>query len=71
MARVNSKAKTIPERKTVNVKLDIETKSKLETLAYIEGASEQDLGAIAIKEYLDKYADVIAEVEKAKAKFKK
>ncbi len=59
------------ETKTINVKLDIETKSKFETLAYLQGASLQDLTLQLIKEAINKNSDVIGEVEKVRSNFKK
>ena len=59
------------ETKTINVKLDIETKSKFETLAYLQGASLQDLTLQLIKEAINKNSDVIGEVEKVRINFKK
>ena len=48
----------------INVKLDAETKSKLETLAFIKGESLQDLSKELLIKGLEPYADKIAEVEK-------
>ena len=59
------------ETKTINVKLDIETKSKFETLAYLQGASLQDLTLQLIKEAINKNSDVIGQVEKVRSNFKK
>lgn len=49
--------------KTVNLKFDNETKSKLETLAYIKRCSIQDLCLNILKKELDANADKIATVE--------
>ena len=57
--------------KVINVKLDAETKSKFETLAYLQGASLQDLTLQLIKEAINKNSDVIGEVEKVRSNFKK
>lgn len=48
----------------INVKLDAETKSKLETLAFIKSKSLQDLSKELILNGLEPYADKIAEAEK-------
>ena len=57
--------------KTINVKLDADTKSKFETLAYLKDASLQDLTLQLIKNAISDNAEVIAEVEKVRSKFKK
>lgn len=57
--------------KPINVKLDSETKSKFETLAYLQNMSLQDLGEKIIKDAINKNADVIADAEKLRAKVKK
>lgn len=62
---------TDKKEKTINVKLDAETKSKYETLAYLQDASLQDLTLQLIKDAITNNADVIAEVEKVRSKFKK
>ena len=49
--------------KTVNIKLDNETKSKLETLAYLKRCSIQDLCVAIIKKELDANNDKIAQIE--------
>lgn len=49
--------------KTVNVKFDVETKSKLETLAYIKRTSIQDVCADIICKELKKYDKLISELE--------
>ena len=57
--------------KPINVKLDSETKSKFETLAYLQNMSLQDLGEKIIKDAINKNADVIADAEKLRSKVKK
>lgn len=57
--------------KTINVKVDVETKSKIDTLAYLQDTNLQELCITAIKEYVDKNADAIAEAEALRNKFKK
>jgi len=57
--------------KTINVKLDSETKSKIETLAYLQGVKLQDLCTELITDAINKNADVIADAEKLRAKVKK
>ena len=59
------------DTKTINVKVDLDTKSKLDTLAYLQDVTLQDLCITAINEYVDKNADAIAEAEALKNKFKK
>lgn len=59
------------DTKTINVKVDLDTKSKIDTLAYLQDVSLQDLCIIAINEYINKNADAIAEAEALKNKFKK
>lgn len=48
----------------VNIKLDAETKSKLETLAFIRRLTLQDLCKNAINELLEANAKKIADAEK-------
>ena len=50
--------------KTVNVKLDAETKSKIETLAFIKRTSLQDLCVDLINQTIKDNADKIANAEK-------
>lgn len=57
--------------KVINVKLDAETKSKFETLAYLQDVSLQDLCLQLIQESIIANADVIADAEQLRAKFKK
>ena len=52
------------EKKVINIKLDAETKSKLETLSYIKRCSIQDLCFKLIDDSLKANADKIAEAEK-------
>lgn len=59
------------DTKTINVKVDLDTKSKLDTLAYLQDVTLQDLCINAIDEYVDKNADAIAEAEALRNKFKK
>lgn len=59
------------DKKTVNVKFDAETKSKLEALAFLRGEKLQALCENIIKECLDANADAIASAEKLKKQFKK
>ena len=59
------------DTKTINVKVDLDTKSKIDTLAYLQDVSLQDLCIIAINEYINKNADAIAEAEALKKKKKK
>lgn len=56
--------------KVINVKLDAETKSKFETLAYLQDMSLQDLTLQLIKDSIDANAGVIADAEQLRAKFK-
>ena len=58
-------------KKVINVKIDADTKSKLDTLAYLQDVKLQDLCIGLINDALSNNADAIAEVEKARAKFKK
>lgn len=57
--------------KVINVKVDEETKSKIETLAYLKGVSLQDLCFQIIQDSIIANADVIADAEQLRAKFKK
>lgn len=57
--------------KTINLKIDAETKSKFETLAYLENMKLQDLTMQLIKDAINKNANAIAEVEKVRSNFKK
>lgn len=57
--------------KTINLKIDAETKSKFETLAYLENMKLQDLIMQLIKDAINKNANAIAEVEKVRSNFKK
>lgn len=50
--------------KNVNIKLDMDTKSKLETLAYIKRCTIQEICLDIIKRELDANADKIADAEK-------
>ena len=61
----------VEDTKTINVKLDLDTKSKVDTLAYLQDVNLQELCTTAIKEYVDKYADAIADAEKLRSKFKR
>lgn len=56
--------------KVINVKLDAETKSKFETLAYLQGVKLQDLCLQLINTAINDNADAIADAEKLRAKFK-
>ena len=56
--------------KVINVKLDAETKSKFETLAYLQDMSLQDLTLQLIKDSIDANGGVIADAEQLRAKFK-
>ena len=58
-------------KKVINVKIDADTKSKLDTLAYLQDVKLQDLCIGLINDAISNNADAIAEVEKARAKFKK
>ena len=49
--------------KVINVKLDAETKSKFETLAFIKRTTLQDLCIDLINESIKANADIIADVE--------
>lgn len=60
----------VDNRKTINLKLDAETKSKIETLAYLDSVSLQDLILQLINKEIDKNVDIIAEAEKLKEKKK-
>ena len=57
--------------KPINIKLDVETKNKFETLAYLQGMSLQDLGVKIIKDAINVNADAIAKAEELRASFKK
>lgn len=57
--------------KTVNMKFDAETKSKLETLAYLRAEKLQTLCENIIKECLKANADTIADAEKLRNQFNK
>lgn len=58
--------------KVINVKVDAETKDKLDTLAYIKGGiSLQELCIALINKEVESNADAIADVEKARAKYNK
>ena len=57
--------------KVINVKLDAETKSKFETLAYLQDVSLQDLCLQLIQDSIKANADIISDAEKLRAKFKK
>lgn len=57
--------------KVINVKVDDETKSKLETLAYLKGMKLQSLCEQLIQDAIIDNADVIADAEQIRAKFKK
>lgn len=59
------------DKKVINVKLDVEYKSKLETLAYLKGLSLQDLSKEIILKEIDANADAIAETEKIRNKYQK
>lgn len=61
MAKKNKNNKS--ELKTVNVKFDVETKSRLETLAFIKRTTIQDLCADIICNELKKHDKIIAELE--------
>ena len=54
----------------VNIELDVDTKNKLDTLAFLTGATKRDLCKKAVIEYIDKNSEAISEAEKLKAKFK-
>lgn len=56
--------------KTINLKLDAETKGKYETLAYLKGVKLQDLTLQLINNAISENAEAIAEVEKVRSKFK-
>lgn len=58
-------------RKVINLKLNPDVKSKLDTLAYLQDVKLQDLCIGLINDAINDNADAIAEVEKARAKFKK
>ena len=49
--------------KVINVKLDADTKSKFETLAFIKRTTLQDLCIELINDTIKANADIIAEVE--------
>lgn len=50
--------------KVINIKLDAETKSKIESLAYLKRKSIQDLCKELIDDCIEANADKIAEAEK-------
>lgn len=56
--------------KTINLKLDAETKRKFETLAYLQDLNLQSLMLHLILNAINENAEVIAEAEKLKSKFK-
>ena len=63
MAKKKS-TKKADEKKVINIKLDADTKSKLETLAFIRKQTIQELcESIFIKE-IEAFADKIEQVEK-------
>lgn len=70
MAKKKS-TKKADEKKVINIKLDADTKSKLETLAYLQDMKLQELCIGLITDVINENAEAIAEVEKTKAKFKK
>ena len=51
------------KEKVINVKLDAETKSKFETLAFLRRLTLQDLCKELIKETIEANSDKIAEAE--------
>lgn len=57
--------------KTINLKIDAGTKSKFETLAYLQDMKLQDLMMQLINNAINENAEIIAEAEKLKNKFKK
>ena len=57
--------------KVINVKLDAETKSKFDTLAYLNDVTLQELCLKLIKESIINNADAIANAEQIRANFKK
>ena len=57
--------------KVINVKLDAETKSKFDTLAYLNDVTLQELCLKLIKESIIANADAIADAEQIRANFKK
>ena len=71
VARKNKTAKNndADKLKTVNLKFDVETKSKLETLAYLSNMKLQELCEYIIKECLDANAEKIAKSEKDRNEF--
>ena len=56
------------KEKTINLKLDSETKSKFETLAFIKRSKLQDLCEELVKDAIKENADIIAEVESKRDK---
>lgn len=72
VARKNKTAKNndADKLKTVNLKFDAETKSQLETLAFLNGMKLQALCEYIIKECLDANAEKIGNAEKEKNGFK-
>ena len=58
-------------RKTINLKLDAETKNKFETLAYLKGVKMQDLILQYIQKDIKENADAIAKIEKVRYEYKK
>ena len=71
VARKNKTAKNndADKLKTVNLKFDAETKSKLETLAFLNSMKLQTLCEYIIKECLDANANEIAKYEKGRNEF--
>lgn len=59
------------KNKVINVKVTEETKSKVETLAYLQGITLQDLCGGLIQNIIIENADVIADAEQLRAKIKK
>lgn len=51
------------KEKVINIKLDAESKSKIETLAFLRRLTLQDLCKELIKETIEANADKIAEAE--------
>ena len=56
------------KEKTINLKLDSETKSKFETLAFVKRCTLQDLCTELVKNAISENADIIAEVESKRDK---
>lgn len=66
------KSKDATGKKVINVKVDAETKDKLDTLAYIKGGiSLQELCIALINKEVEDNAKAIEDVEKARAKYSK